>query len=167
MENNKKDQKIKSSTLFKNYNYLKLKVHGNGTVVCYASENYPEWNPKQDELLSEVEVNITNGTYIITGKRHLSRYGYNEDGEAITLDDFDLWDDDCYTMVKQPVKVMKIVNGSKTVAKANKRVIDKKENFRKVIDHKKNSGWIHISQLKKVNSVIVLSNRILFINNVP
>ena len=42
------------------------------------------------------------------------------------------------------------------------RVIDKKENFRKVIDHKKNSGWIHISQLKKVNSVIVLSKRILF-----
>ena len=42
------------------------------------------------------------------------------------------------------------------------KVIDQKENFRKVIDHKKNSGWIHISQLKKVNSVIVLSNRILF-----
>ena len=42
------------------------------------------------------------------------------------------------------------------------KIIDKKENFRKVIDHKKNSGWIHISQLKKVNSVIVLSNRILF-----
>ena len=42
------------------------------------------------------------------------------------------------------------------------KVIDKKENFRKVIDHKKNGGWIHISQLKKVNSVIVLSNRILF-----
>ena len=32
------------------------------------------------------------------------------------------------------------------------KIIDKKENFRKVIDHKKNSGWIHISQLKKVNS---------------
>ena len=30
--------------------------------------------------------------------------------------------------------------------------IDKKENFRRIIDHKKNSGWIHISQLKKVNS---------------
>ena len=29
------------------------------------------------------------------------------------------------------------------------KIIDKKENFRKVIDHKKNSGWIHISQLKK------------------
>ena len=42
------------------------------------------------------------------------------------------------------------------------KVIDKKENFRKVIDHKKNSGWIHISQLKKVNSIIVLSSRILF-----
>ena len=42
------------------------------------------------------------------------------------------------------------------------KVIDKKENFRKVIDYKKNSGWIHISQLKKVNSVIVLSKRILF-----
>ena len=42
------------------------------------------------------------------------------------------------------------------------KVIDKKDNFRKVIDHKKNSGWIHISQLKKVNSVIVLSNRLLF-----
>ena len=42
------------------------------------------------------------------------------------------------------------------------KVIDKKENFRKIIDHKKNSGWIHISQLKKINSIIVLSNRILF-----
>ena len=42
------------------------------------------------------------------------------------------------------------------------KVIDNKENFRKVIDHKKNSGWIHISQLKKINSIIVLSNRILF-----
>ena len=42
------------------------------------------------------------------------------------------------------------------------KIIDKKENFRKVIDHKKNSGWIHISQLKKINSVIVLSDRILF-----
>ena len=41
-------------------------------------------------------------------------------------------------------------------------VIDKKENFRKVIDHKKNSGWIHISQLKKSSSLIILSNRIIF-----
>ena len=42
------------------------------------------------------------------------------------------------------------------------KVIDRKDNFRKVIDHKKNSGWIHWSQLKKVNSLIVLSDRILF-----
>ena len=40
--------------------------------------------------------------------------------------------------------------------------IDKKENFRRIIDHKKNSGWIHVSQLKKVNSVISLENKIMF-----
>ena len=40
--------------------------------------------------------------------------------------------------------------------------IDKKENFRRVIDYRKNSGWIHISQLKKVNSVITEDNKILF-----
>ena len=37
-----------------------------------------------------------------------------------------------------------------------------KENFRKIIDHKKNSGWIHISQLKKSKSLIATSNKILF-----
>ena len=40
--------------------------------------------------------------------------------------------------------------------------IDKKENFRRIIDFKKNSGWIHISQLKKVNSVITTKDKILF-----
>ena len=40
--------------------------------------------------------------------------------------------------------------------------IDKKENFRRIIDHKKNSGWIHVSQLKKINSVIPLKDKILF-----
>tara|TARA_B100000035_G_scaffold295402_1_gene286460 strand:+ start:183 stop:626 length:444 start_codon:yes stop_codon:yes gene_type:complete len=40
--------------------------------------------------------------------------------------------------------------------------IDKKENFRRIIDHKKNSGWIHLSQLKKINSVIPLEDKILF-----
>ena len=39
--------------------------------------------------------------------------------------------------------------------------IDKKENFRRIIDIKKNSGWIHISQLKKINSVITLDDTIL------
>ena len=42
------------------------------------------------------------------------------------------------------------------------KVIDKKENFRKIIDHKKNSGWIHISQLRKSKSLITTSNKILF-----
>jgi len=41
-------------------------------------------------------------------------------------------------------------------------VIDKKENFRRIIDFKKNSGWIHISQLKKGNSLIVIEDKILF-----
>ena len=42
------------------------------------------------------------------------------------------------------------------------KIIDNKENFRKIIDHKKNSGWIHISQLKKINSIITLKDKILF-----
>ena len=42
------------------------------------------------------------------------------------------------------------------------RQIDKKENFRRIIDIKNNSGWIHLSQLKKINSVITLKDKILF-----
>ena len=40
--------------------------------------------------------------------------------------------------------------------------IDTKENFRRIIDLKNNSGWIHVSQLKKNNSVITTNNKILF-----
>ena len=40
--------------------------------------------------------------------------------------------------------------------------IDEKENFRRIVDYKKNSGWIHVSQLKKVNSVIALEDKIMF-----
>ena len=40
--------------------------------------------------------------------------------------------------------------------------IDKKENFRRIIDLKNNSGWIHVSQLKKINSVIATKDKILF-----
>ena len=43
------------------------------------------------------------------------------------------------------------------------KVIDKKENFRRIIDQKKNSGWIHVSQLKKANSIIILEDKILFL----
>ena len=42
------------------------------------------------------------------------------------------------------------------------KIIDKKENFRRIIDHKKNSGWIHYSQLKKGKSFISLEEGILF-----
>ena len=40
--------------------------------------------------------------------------------------------------------------------------IDMKDNFRRIIDLKNNSGWIHVSQLKKSNSIITLKNKVLF-----
>ena len=40
--------------------------------------------------------------------------------------------------------------------------IDKKDNWRRVIDLKNNSGWIHWSQLKTINSIIPLKDKILF-----
>ena len=40
--------------------------------------------------------------------------------------------------------------------------IDKKENWRRIIDLKNNSGWIHWSQLKANNSIITLEDKILF-----
>jgi SH3-like domain-containing protein len=40
--------------------------------------------------------------------------------------------------------------------------IDKKENFRRIIDMKNNSGWIHLSQLKNNNSVISTDLKILY-----
>mgnify|MGYP001468677971 CR=1 FL=1 len=42
------------------------------------------------------------------------------------------------------------------------KIIDKKENFRRIIDIKNNSGWIHTSQLRKNKSFILLENQILF-----
>ncbi len=45
------------------------------------------------------------------------------------------------------------------------KVIDKKENFRRIIDHKKNSGWIHISQLRPSRSLITTNEKILFKNS--
>ena len=40
--------------------------------------------------------------------------------------------------------------------------IDKKDNWRRIIDLKNNSGWIHRSQLKPINSIIPLEEKILF-----
>jgi len=42
------------------------------------------------------------------------------------------------------------------------QIIDKKENFRRIIDHKQNSGWIHWTQLTKSKSLITTSSKILF-----
>ena len=42
------------------------------------------------------------------------------------------------------------------------KLIDKKENFRRIVDHKHNSGWIHTSQLKKSSSVILTENQFIF-----
>ena len=41
-------------------------------------------------------------------------------------------------------------------------IIDQKENFRKILDFKKNSGLSHRSQLKKSSSFITLDTVILF-----
>ena len=40
--------------------------------------------------------------------------------------------------------------------------IDKKENWRRIIDFKNNGGWIHWSQLKSINSIIPLKDKILY-----
>ncbi len=40
--------------------------------------------------------------------------------------------------------------------------IDKKDNWRRIVDLKNNSGWIHDSQLKQSNSIIILGDKILF-----
>ena len=40
--------------------------------------------------------------------------------------------------------------------------IDRKDNWRRIIDLKNNSGWIHRSQLKPINSIIPLEEKILF-----
>ena len=42
------------------------------------------------------------------------------------------------------------------------KVIDKKENFRRIIGFKNNSGWIHTSQLKEGKAFILLEDQILF-----
>ena len=42
------------------------------------------------------------------------------------------------------------------------KIIDKKENFRRIIDFKNNSGWIHASQLKEGKAFILLEDQILF-----
>ena len=40
--------------------------------------------------------------------------------------------------------------------------IDKKENWRRIIDLKNNSGWIHWRMVKPINSIIILENKVLY-----
>ena len=44
-------------------------------------------------------------------------------------------------------------------------ILDKSYNFRKVIDHENNSGWIHISQLSKKKAAIVIEDELIMFNN--
>ena len=46
------------------------------------------------------------------------------------------------------------------------QIMDKSNNFRKIKDHEKNSGWIHISQLsKKKSDIFTDGNLIMFKSN--
>ena len=43
------------------------------------------------------------------------------------------------------------------------KIIDRSYNFRKIIDHENNSGWIHVSQLSKKKAAInQFNNSIIF-----
>ena len=44
-------------------------------------------------------------------------------------------------------------------------VQDKSNNFRKIRDHENNSGWIHVSQLSKKKSGIVVDNHLIVFNS--
>ncbi len=43
--------------------------------------------------------------------------------------------------------------------------IDKSDNFIKIIDHEKNSGWIHVSQLSKKKAALINVDRTLIFKN--
>mgnify|MGYP006428171681 CR=1 FL=1 len=42
---------------------------------------------------------------------------------------------------------------------------DESDNFRKIRDHENNSGWIHVSQLSKKKSAIVIDDKLIVFNN--
>ena len=59
-------------------------------------------------------------------------------------------------------KVIIKLNKNEYFAVLFKYRINKKENWRRILDIKNNSGWIHSSQLKPVNSIITLNDKFLF-----
>ena len=44
-------------------------------------------------------------------------------------------------------------------------VREKSDNFRKIIDHENNTGWIHISQLSKKKAAIVIEDELVMFKN--
>ena len=44
-------------------------------------------------------------------------------------------------------------------------ILDKSENFRKIMDHENNSGWIHITQLSKKKLELIFLTNQLFLKN--
>ena len=43
-------------------------------------------------------------------------------------------------------------------------IVDTSYNFRKIIDHENNSGWIHVSQLSKKKAAITIDDNVLVFN---
>ena len=87
-------------------------------------------------LISSIQLLIAEEKFLSLKKNKVNvRYGPGFDSKIKYI----------YKKINLPVKQM-----------------DKKENFRRIIDLKNNSGWIHISQLKKANSIIILEDKILF-----
>ena len=81
---------------------------------------------------------------------------------------FSVAEETFFSLKKNKVNVRYVLSFDSDIKYVYKKInlplkqIDKKENFRRIIDLKNNSGWIHISQLKKNNSVITTQNKILF-----
>ena len=44
-------------------------------------------------------------------------------------------------------------------------ILDSSDNFRKIIDHENNSGWIHVSQLTKKKAAIVTNDDLIMFKN--
>ena len=81
--------------------------------------------------------------------------------ESIAKDTFLSLKNDTVNVRYQPTlnSPIKYINNKKNLPV---KLIDKKENFRRIIDLKNNGGWIHRTQLKPSNSFIILENTILF-----
>ncbi len=105
------------------------------------------------QILSNIMLNVENSKLTITATdldlifiHKINNIEVAEEGKTTTTSSI------MYDIIR------KISSGNKI----NLTLNDKKENFRRIIDIKNNSGWIHVSQLTKVNSIIPLKDKILF-----